>query len=842
MKKAILLIGSVLYVLFQANSTRADVATVTLSGLSQTYDGTAKAVTVTTDPPGLTVNVTYDAGISAPTNAGSYTVIATVDDPTYSGSATDTLVINKADAIITFTNTSKTYDGTPLDPIVTTSPPGLGLYTYYFYIGSNGPIFISPTLPGSYVKRAIVQDPNYQGTNFLVFNIFKVGATVTITGQNQIYDGTAKHVTVTTIPPGLPVDVNYYFGFDPSTNAPTNAWSYFVSAQINDPIYQGSATDNLNIAKASAQISLGGLHQYYDGTPKSVIVTTSPAGMSNYVFYSDQFGNRSLTPPTDLGTYPVEVDIFDQNYEGSVSDTFVISAVKNAQVKISGLLRTYDGKAKRVTVTTTPPGLQVDVTYDGNHSVPTNAGDYDVVVTVVQPGYTGSAEATLWISAPPHGPVLGIQSPPDLSVFSTPQIIVTGIAKDVNNGTNCVELVGYYLNEYGVLNWREVSTANHYTNWTANLTLQPGWNTFEVGAADNNFGETWVTQYYLYATIANVVGVYNGLFYETNSSGMPAVTERSAGFVKINVQPSGRYTGKIYIAGTNYAIWGGFDHNGDSTTTVWPRLSIALHLDWTGATKQITGTVDCPGEGWSAPLLADLNVFGAKNPHPAARYTMVIEPGSDAPASSPGGYGYGLINLKATGQIVLSGAVADSCPISQSVPISEDGRWPLFADLYNHQGLLEGWLSFSNGAPSGQVTWIKPANPTGVKLTTYLDGFSETVNVDGSGYNPALPAISISNGTLDITDGSGLNLPLSLNAAVSLNNAIVSLPPTTNHLSGSIAQTNGLMKVQFRPTGLRKITKTATGVVLQASNAAYGAFIGNNDGAGKTNTGAIYLH
>ena len=69
---------------------------VTLGNLSQTYDGTAKAVTVTTDPTNITTAVTYDGSASAPTNAGSYIVIATVTQSGYFGGATNTLVIAKA--------------------------------------------------------------------------------------------------------------------------------------------------------------------------------------------------------------------------------------------------------------------------------------------------------------------------------------------------------------------------------------------------------------------------------------------------------------------------------------------------------------------------------------------------------------------------------------------------------------------------------------------------------------------------------------------------------------------------------------------------------------------------
>jgi regulation of enolase protein 1 (concanavalin A-like superfamily) len=70
--------------------------TVTLGNLSRTYDGTPKSVTATTTPSGLAVNITYNGSANAPTNAGSYTVIGTINDANYQGSATNMLVINSA--------------------------------------------------------------------------------------------------------------------------------------------------------------------------------------------------------------------------------------------------------------------------------------------------------------------------------------------------------------------------------------------------------------------------------------------------------------------------------------------------------------------------------------------------------------------------------------------------------------------------------------------------------------------------------------------------------------------------------------------------------------------------
>jgi hypothetical protein len=68
-------------------------ATVTLSNLLQVYDGMARNVSATTTPAGLTVNLSFNGSVDAPTDAGSYTVIGIINDPNYQGSATNTLFI-----------------------------------------------------------------------------------------------------------------------------------------------------------------------------------------------------------------------------------------------------------------------------------------------------------------------------------------------------------------------------------------------------------------------------------------------------------------------------------------------------------------------------------------------------------------------------------------------------------------------------------------------------------------------------------------------------------------------------------------------------------------------------
>jgi X-Pro dipeptidyl-peptidase len=73
-------------------------ATVTLGQLTQPHDGTPRPVSVATVPPGLPVVVTYNGSGSAPVGVGTYSVMATIDDANYQGTATGTLAIVDATA------------------------------------------------------------------------------------------------------------------------------------------------------------------------------------------------------------------------------------------------------------------------------------------------------------------------------------------------------------------------------------------------------------------------------------------------------------------------------------------------------------------------------------------------------------------------------------------------------------------------------------------------------------------------------------------------------------------------------------------------------------------------
>jgi hypothetical protein len=245
-----------------ANITKAG-ATVTLTNLNQTYNGSAEAVTASTMPTGLTVNLTYDGLANAPTNVGSYTVIGTINDANYQGSATNTLVIAKATGTVNLGSLSQTYAGTARAATASTTPTGLTVNLTY-----NG-LVNAPTNTGSYTVIGTINDANYAGSATNTLIIAKADATVTLDSLSQTYNGTAEPATASTTPTGLTVDLTY----NGSANAPTNAGSYTVIGTINDANYAGSATNMLLIGRAAVTVSSGltANDKIYDGTTTATL-------------------------------------------------------------------------------------------------------------------------------------------------------------------------------------------------------------------------------------------------------------------------------------------------------------------------------------------------------------------------------------------------------------------------------------------------------------------------------------------------------------------------------------------------------------------------------------------
>jgi hypothetical protein len=113
----------------------------------------------------------------------------------------------------------------------------------------------------------------------------------------------------------------------------------------------------VSVKTITANLTLGGLAQTYDGNPKSVTVTTDPANLNTVVTY-----NGSSNLPTAGGSYAVVATINENNYSGTNSGTLVIAKV--SQTITFGLdpVTAKVGDAARLLIATSSSGLPVTFT------------------------------------------------------------------------------------------------------------------------------------------------------------------------------------------------------------------------------------------------------------------------------------------------------------------------------------------------------------------------------------------------------------------------------------------------------------------------------------------------
>ncbi|MGD0814527.1 MAG: immunoglobulin domain-containing protein [Verrucomicrobiota bacterium] len=317
----------------------------------------------------------------------------------------------------------------------------------------------------------------------------------------------------------------------------------------------------------------------------------------------------------------------------------------------------------------------------------------------------------------------------------------------------------------------------------------------------------------------NQAGAYNGLFCPSNGA-----THQTAGFLNVTITTNLTYSGKALFEGQAISISGSLNTNGTASLALNPDVTLAFAL----TNQQLIGTVSAAG--WTSFLTADMALFSSSNPNTqfAGNFDIVIPP--DANGTVTNGYGCGAVSVSANGALTFVGSAADGTALSQSVPLSQEGWWPLFVQIYsanktNTAGEILGWINFpANGAPSGSITWIK----TGYTNTgSYSAGLTNYSPILSSTFTA--PAKSSPNVLKGMTNGEstfvGGNLTNSFQAAVSI---------TTN---GSVYCYNSTMTLAFTSSGLFSGTfldngtgRTASfsGAALQNTTNAYGYFTGTN--------------
>ncbi len=252
-------------------------ATVALSNLTQTYNGSALSPTVTVTPSGLSYSLT-----GAPqTNAGSYTATATITDPNYSGSAHGTFKINKASQTITVSTAapSMAIDGSSFT-IVASASSGLPVtYTSGGSCTNSGGTYT--ITPKSKTGTACDEDVFQTGNG-------NYNAAIVVTSQTTVAASTAPSVTFSGPSPasaqyGTSFQVTAQSSDDTSVPVITNSTTSVC--QITGSTTSGTtvtATVQMEAASGMCDLSAAwAVTTVYSAATKSVKVTAkkaTPAG------------------------------------------------------------------------------------------------------------------------------------------------------------------------------------------------------------------------------------------------------------------------------------------------------------------------------------------------------------------------------------------------------------------------------------------------------------------------------------------------------------------------------------------------------------------------------------
>ncbi len=331
--------GSVAIVINKAD------ATIDVSGVTVTYDGTAHGATGTAtgiDGSDLTSLLNFgEAFTNVPGGTANWSFTGNNNHKSASGSVD--IVINKADANINVVGTTVTYDGYAHGAIGTaTGADGSDLGTLL----DLGASFTN--VPGGTANWSFTGNNNHKsasGSVAIVIN--KADATIDVSGATVTYDGAAHGATGTATGAdgsdltGL-LDLGASF-----TNVPggTAYWSF--AGDVNHNAASGSVA--IVISKADATIDVSGETVTYDGVAHGATGTATGADGSDLSGLLD-LGASFTNVPGGTANWSFAGDANHNAASGSVD---IVINKADATIDVSGATVTYDGAAHGATGTAT---------------------------------------------------------------------------------------------------------------------------------------------------------------------------------------------------------------------------------------------------------------------------------------------------------------------------------------------------------------------------------------------------------------------------------------------------------------------------------------------------------
>ena len=277
----------------QPGQSKQNLTNFSVSMSGWTYGGTATNPSVSGNTGNGTVTYQYKVSndndstytSTKPSNAGTYTVKATVEETTnyYGATATANFTIAKANINPTVSMSGWTYGGTASSPLVGGNT-GNGAVTYQYKVSTAaGSTYESnkPSNAGTYTVQAIVAETtNYYGATAIAnFTIAKANINPTVSMSGWTEGQTASDPSVSGNTGNGTVTYQYKVSTAAdstyTSNKPSTAGTYTVKASIaaTTNYNAGTATTNFIISAAQSQTT----YYWYAGqTDPSTMTTISP--------------------------------------------------------------------------------------------------------------------------------------------------------------------------------------------------------------------------------------------------------------------------------------------------------------------------------------------------------------------------------------------------------------------------------------------------------------------------------------------------------------------------------------------------------------------------------------
>ncbi len=316
-----------------------------------------------------------------------------------------------------------------------------------------------------------------------------------------------------------------------------------------------------------------------------------------------------------------------------------------------------------------------------------------------------------------------------------------------------------------------------------------------------------------------VVGVYNGLFFDTNS---PA--HANAGAFTATLDANGGLKGSVRMGTRVRKFTTAFSAERIAVTNIAatatdPALTMALELD--AINSVMTGTISFSSN--ITTLRACRNPFSNANRASTAGLYNGALPGADDPTLAPAGDGFTALTVSTAGRVSGKGTLADGTALKIAGATSRDAQVPVYVPLYSGRGSVFGWLTVTNGDlndVAGTLWWTKPGTVGGA---FYPKGFSNQIETIGSRYvapPSGTPVLTLVNGVATLSGGDLIS-PLTNSITLGGDNKIAS----DNQLTLAISAPKGAVKGSFVDAS-SNTKRSIKGIALPKQNQARGFFLG----------------